>query len=146
MSAHWRKKLWVDFDRDATLGTIQIDDDDADMRDINTSELSLDNHNCTTANLGFIRDSINGFDGFNNRAPLLKLDFTKILFTELKADILRECFESSMSQIRDLEFDKCRAKRQEMCVIFDALSKAKKLLTLSLQNMNIPRDAIPVLS
>ncbi len=97
MSAHWRKKLWVDFDRDATLGTIQIDDDDADMSNVNTSELSFDNHNCTTTNLGFIRDSIKGLDGFNNRAPLLKLEFSKILFTELKTDILKECFESSMS-------------------------------------------------
>ena len=83
MNKIWKQKLWIDFDRDNKMDTIQINDEEAqEFYEFDTEELRLDNHVTTEDYLSQLRDHIKFSQ---SKVQLLNLEIVKVLFTGPKA-------------------------------------------------------------
>ncbi len=69
----------------------------------------------------------------------------KILFTAPKANLIAELLDDRNCCIKELIFDKCRARPDKMKIIFSALARNKSIQNLSMSNMNITKESIGAL-
>jgi len=121
MTKEWRKKLWMDFDRDHDVPTFGLEedeeDDDNQLQDLD--ELRLDNH---TASEEFLTQLLEYIKNGNSRVSLERLEIVKVMFTGPKAQLLADALRHPRCSIEELIFDRCRAKSDKMGMIFEALA------------------------
>ena len=149
MHKDWREKLWIEFKRDKStkldlMASVQAPEDDTyeELEAGDADELRLDKHTATEANLTRLLAQVTAFDKSRNHTPLLKLEISKVLITQNKANLLAQILTLPNCEITDLVMNKCRAKSDKMGLIFGALAKNKSVANLSLKGTNIPRDSL----
>ena len=113
----------MEFARDRGLDTIQLKDTlMAEGLEFlhDMQELRIDNH---TATEEYLKQLVEHVKFYRGQMPLERLELDKILFTEPKANLLAELLDDRNCYIRELVFDKCRARPDKMKIIFSALAR-----------------------
>lgn len=86
MRADWRKKLWVDFDRDRLMQLApSIEYDDHHRFEKEMEELHLDNHNASVEFLNSVVHAVRETASLRN---LTRLAINKVLLTHEKATLI----------------------------------------------------------
>lgn len=139
MRPEWRHKLWINFYRDRVIEeAVQVKDDDGEVFTKDIEDLRINNH----STIEYLHQFRHAITETNNLKNLKRLEICKVLFTAEKAKLLSDALSSSRCRVIELIFDRCRAKSDKMGMLFGALAHNSSISSLTLQNMNIPRDSL----
>lgn len=140
MTPEWRKKLWVDFDRDRAIETPRvIFEEETDLFVKEMEELCIDNH---SASVDYLKQFTLTITNTSTLKNLRTLVISKVLFTQEKAELVSKALASDNCAITELSFNRCRAKTDKMGMLFGGLAHNTSVTSLTLQDMNIPRDSL----